>query len=722
MTMYWNVIHRDFFAQPRLWYDQILNGTSLLANPLYGLFYLPNACYLLLSSDVALRCYLALHYALIGGGASVWASLHGVRPRVAILAALMLVGSGVIFSMPMRGIPYFAAVCWLPWIAAVAMISGRGRRWSQILTPMIAAGALTGLGLCAGDVQMLAYGPVFAITAYGSGVYYRRRAHKETAPTRSPMAWLAVAGHRLMKGVVLATGYLMGCVATSAVVLFHGWQAWRLSPRSAGLGMEEVIAFSFHPYRLLEFFWPIFGRPGTPSFNGQDYTSSFSWHTWWYPHVDFGPLALVILMAGLWKLRRRRQFWGYAMAAGAMLLWSFGRWNSVVTLLLEHVPLLRSVRYPAKLVLPACILSLPLIWLGLTATLRRLDQYGGRYAKVAFVALALALLLPLINQSDPFTYFDKGWSIPLPWMKEIGVASSEVSPVRLLIDHLIPTSSLTPQERTLISGSPIAWGLKAQQSVDAAELPLERFYLTRDDFTSAAARENFGFNVLVTSRDLSPALQAACDKGELICKWSGDTGGLSVLKAKELPKRWSLVANWQTGEVKDLLEAHGVAPSMTDGSVFLSMRRYLDHHGLPQLAPPPVDSVMPSTSPKSPCARMNQVQFADDYAKANFDVEVWCPTLLAVNLRFVPGWRVTIDQQPTWIGEINGMMLGILLPLGKHKVDLAFSPVFADVWLQLMIVMQLLTCIYVGVLLFRTSVLTEGQVLIEQETSTSATR
>jgi hypothetical protein len=49
------------------------------------------------------------------------------------------------------------------------------------------------------------------------------------------------------------------------------------------------------------------------------------------------------------------------------------------------------------------------------------------------------------------------------------------------------------------------------------------------------------------------------------------------------------------------------------------------------------------------------------------------PTLLVVNERFDPDWRATIDGAPAAILPVNGLVRGIVIPKGRHRVHLRYQ-------------------------------------------------
>ena len=51
-----------------------------------------------------------------------------------------------------------------------------------------------------------------------------------------------------------------------------------------------------------------------------------------------------------------------------------------------------------------------------------------------------------------------------------------------------------------------------------------------------------------------------------------------------------------------------------------------------------------------------------------------CPGLLILADTYTPGWRATVDGSPTRILEAYGVMRGLRVPGGHHRVELSYRP------------------------------------------------
>jgi uncharacterized membrane protein YfhO len=55
-------------------------------------------------------------------------------------------------------------------------------------------------------------------------------------------------------------------------------------------------------------------------------------------------------------------------------------------------------------------------------------------------------------------------------------------------------------------------------------------------------------------------------------------------------------------------------------------------------------------------------------------VDVTRPSLLVVAESYYPGWRATVDGQPAPILRANYLSQGLVMPQGKHIVQVSYEP------------------------------------------------
>jgi hypothetical protein len=65
------------------------------------------------------------------------------------------------------------------------------------------------------------------------------------------------------------------------------------------------------------------------------------------------------------------------------------------------------------------------------------------------------------------------------------------------------------------------------------------------------------------------------------------------------------------------------------------------------------------------------------------DTDLAHPSLLVVSEQFFPGWRAFLDGAPTDLYRANGVLMGTMVPEGRHRVTLQFSPTSITVGFQI---------------------------------------
>ena len=154
--------------------------------------------------------------------------------------------------------------------------------------------------------------------------------------------------------VLLALARVAGAVllgaATAAVVILPGLSLAARSVRSAGLSLERSETWSMPPIRLLEFALPhLMGH--TEGVTAAAYWGSSAYAVKQFPLVYSiypGLLITVLAVAALARPRRDRMVW--ASAGGAGLLLAFGGHAPFWLALRTVIPFSGGLRYPEKLV------------------------------------------------------------------------------------------------------------------------------------------------------------------------------------------------------------------------------------------------------------------------------------------------------------------------------------------------------------------------------------
>ena len=60
--------------------------------------------------------------------------------------------------------------------------------------------------------------------------------------------------------------------------------------------------------------------------------------------------------------------------------------------------------------------------------------------------------------------------------------------------------------------------------------------------------------------------------------------------------------------------------------------------------------------------------------RVKLDVDAVRPALLVLNDSFFPGWQATIDGAPTKIFKTNGLVRGVYVGRGHHRIAFEYAP------------------------------------------------
>src|SRR5262249_57308982 len=73
------------------------------------------------------------------------------------------------------------------------------------------------------------------------------------------------------------------------------------------------------------------------------------------------------------------------------------------------------------------------------------------------------------------------------------------------------------------------------------------------------------------------------------------------------------------------------------------------------------------------------------------------PTVLLLNDKFDPSWKVWVDGKPETVLRCNFIMRGVMLPPGNHTVSFRFKPPTFFWWTFSLVALGLLLCAFLAV-------------------------
>jgi hypothetical protein len=366
----WTLPSRAFLAESLRqghvpeWWDALRLGQRFASDPNNGVTYPLAWGVALLDPLLGADLLLLLHILLAGVGALLLARRLGASALGAFFGASALMTSGYMTSMMVSG-TILLPLGWMPLVAwaalGVAQVEERGNYHGRgLVLAAVLAGSVAS-GNPAGVNNVVLAGAILVLTA-------RRR-------------WPALA---VLAGAGLL-GVLMGA-ASVMVALF----TLADSTRASGLSLVQSGAWSMHPWRLFELFWPqILGHGLRPEQNLAElwaHGGGVLEATW--SGSDYVGIP-VLFCAGLASVRGK----GVARRLGILsllfLLLALGTFTPLygayrAVFRFEHV-----LRYPEKHLASALVLWSALAAIGFD----HLFDPAGRRRNLVRISAGLALLL-----------------------------------------------------------------------------------------------------------------------------------------------------------------------------------------------------------------------------------------------------------------------------------------------------------------------------------------
>jgi hypothetical protein len=395
----------DALAHGRLaeWWGAIGLGAPFAANPNHGALYPPAWLAACFSPSVGADAVVLLHLLWLGlGGAMLAARLSAGRTG-AMLAGGMLMTSGFATSIAVNALPpiTFAWTPWLAWAACgLATAPERRSRWR----------AAAVLGLCAA-MQLVSGEPAGIITSL----------------LLSAFLTLVLAQRR-----VLALGRFAAAIGfallLSAFALLPAVGLLLETNRAGGLALADAGAWSLHPFRLVELFWPrVLGSPGDPALHlaravadsggarGLDPSWALSFYTG-------APTLLFAFLAVRGRVPHARAL---ALGSLALLVLALGTYTPVYQLFRAVFLPEKLVRYPERHFAGTLVLWTTLAGLGFGRLLssEARDRWAGRAFAVAAAGMGAAVLVVLVLSKRVAAAISVAGQVLVPRLDGAGIAS-----------------------------------------------------------------------------------------------------------------------------------------------------------------------------------------------------------------------------------------------------------------------------------------------------------
>jgi hypothetical protein len=357
----------------RLWLaPHFGNGASLYAHPHAQLLYPLRWMVVFLDPETGASLGALLHLCIAAAGCASLARSFGVRRETAALAGVTYALSGVTLDLVLHA-SYIAGGAWLPviWASARALLSTRSVQFPQVRTrAILGVTAAVALALLAGEPQSV------LVAAALIGV---------DATTTLFRRW-----HRARNRVLLHITFTLLCGVAGACV---GGLLWLPALADMGLGSRGLNSLEIGEVLINSFgleWWPALVVPGLIVDVGHDLLSYgkimgqdevFIWNT--SPFVA-SPLLLALPVAALVKRVRVT-----ALVACFLFLMAAGSATPFLPTLMRIVPSLASFRYPAKYLVPFCLVMIVVGAVLIDVAKSRADVR--RALSAAWILLALVL-------------------------------------------------------------------------------------------------------------------------------------------------------------------------------------------------------------------------------------------------------------------------------------------------------------------------------------------
>jgi hypothetical protein len=667
-----------------LWNPHEATGKPLFAEGVHSVLHpisLLGAALAPSSVDFLILAYLAT----AALGAFVFAGLLGASPPASAGAALAYALSG--YSVSMTGnLVFLAGLSTLPWQLASAKMAGADSSWGVVL-----AALSTACAFFSGDVQValvgLALGALLAFDAGGTRGLAR--------------AFIGMVAGALLAGVQLASTY--GLLPFTS--------------RSLELHPAERVQWALSPSRLLEWLIPGLFRGSLadlPLGSGGEWIAPvFS------DSIYLGaPLLFAASMgAASGGLADRRSAPRLLMAASLVLLWLALGHRLGARQALDWVPVWSRFRYSEKLMAPLTLCVCALGARGIDAfgtchrsPTRRLALFACLLAALA--ALLVHLLLPGVAATllgDAGSFYRSTLAAGLPHLllaltalllvERVRGESARKAALALLVAlapaaaapfgaHLGSHAARGPTAMEFRTDAPAPRVAHPEAAVwsgtdpaDYVDWSTQVGSLLLEPAANVASRvDTFAYYGAFEPLRFSGVMQAMGARWTRLARRFGlthvaiplphdDTNPVGValsISGGHLASRGPAFELWEVPHRSWAFFAQRAVASRSPESAL---------NGLLALIVQGDDETVVLEAPSAfPTAPGNVLRVERHAESLEIEAEALGPALLVVQDAFWPGWRASIDGQPTEIFAADYLVRAVAWPKGRHVLEMVYDP------------------------------------------------
>jgi hypothetical protein len=617
-----------------LWNPDAALGKPFLPDLLAGALYPPNLLLAVPPFVRGLNLLFVGHYLFTAVGALLWLRAVGLPRLAALLGALVWTLGGTMVSMG-NVLNQLLSAAWLPWVL-----------WAW-LRPH-ALGVKVALATLAMAMALLAGGPEMVLVAAIALVLTSRHPASLVVP---PLAF-AVAAVELLP-------------------FFHYLaQTWR---GAQGIDAATAMRYSIPPADLVQLARDAWS-PSPERF---------------MPQIYVGPGVLALALVGLLTARRGQlAFWG-AVAVAAVLV-VLGSHTPVYPFLYAHVPLSNLLRYPEKLFLGVHALLAAGAAFGAAAVVAALARVGAtplaRRASGVLAVLLCAIVFGDLARANRAALY-----APRPEV----VLDPPASARAIVADHAArgtadgpADGAQAPRVYSNERGRPIPRSLPAAVALDRSlpwgavgelyglanvnapsSLNLVKHEWLQQALGGVPRATALGALAALGTRYVTSwvRLDEAPDASPLVVP--DERIGVKLYALADVQPRVFVTRRVRAADdAREALDRFVAGDGGVHGGLALVRRGDLPAAAFAAAPTPDVSLARVASGEPPP-------RFVHDGRHAlEIEAELHAPGLLVVNDTMLDGWTAAVDGAAAPIVEVNGLVRGVWLEAGSHRVTMRYVP------------------------------------------------
>lgn len=616
-----------------LWNPDAALGKPFLADLLAGALYPPNLLLAIPPFVRGLNLLFVGHYAFTGLGALLWLRATGLPRSAALLGALVWTFGGTMISLG-NVLNQLLSAAWLPWVL-----------WGWLRPRGL--GTKIALATLAMALALIAGGPEMVLVSAAALVVVSRHPASLLVP---PLAF--------------------ALAAVELLPFFHFLtKTWR---GTQGIDASTAMRYSIPPADLVQLARDAWA-PSPERF---------------MPQIYVGPGVLALAAIGLVTARRALlAFWGI-VAAGAVLV-VLGSYTPVYPFLYAHLPLSNLLRYPEKLFLGVHALIAAGAAFGTAAIVAGLARRGGsplaaRASAVLGVLLCVAVFADLARANRAALYAPRP-DVVLDPPASVRAILADAAARRAAGDP--SDGERAPRVYANERGRPIPRSLPAAVALDR-NLPWgavgELYGLANVNAPSSLnlvkhewLQQELGAVPRATALGALAALGTRYVTSWVRLDEAPDASPLPVPEERIGVKLYALAEvqprAFVTRRVRAAADAHEALARFVAGDGGAHTGLALVRRGaLPAaaFAEPPLAAPATADAAGEPPPHF----LHDGRSALEIEAVLHAPGLLVVNDTMLDGWSATVDGVPAPIVEVNGLVRGVWLDRGTHRVAMRYVP------------------------------------------------